>query len=229
MALINCPECNHEISDQTVKCPNCGHIVNKKSMRESIVKKCLYICIGILIGVLGSMVVARSNGATEREETVKPITAKTEEEVVKTITAEVKEEKEEVVEEEHSPLYDFINASTSQETQELIDKYNLELEDGTDGHFYYSLGCYYEWNGYDGNVHVLFEQYELPREGNLSWCLAEDDDQITNEVFSELKELLKKEYGEPDYANSDHYTWRMCEGRKELSLDKFNRPLSLDY
>jgi hypothetical protein len=31
MALINCPECNREISDQASSCPNCAFPINKKS------------------------------------------------------------------------------------------------------------------------------------------------------------------------------------------------------
>ena len=31
MALINCPECNHEISDKAEKCPNCGFPIPKIS------------------------------------------------------------------------------------------------------------------------------------------------------------------------------------------------------
>ena len=33
MALINCPECNHEISDQAKACPHCGCPVKKKVTR----------------------------------------------------------------------------------------------------------------------------------------------------------------------------------------------------
>ncbi len=29
MALINCPECNKEISDKTRKCPHCGYPIKK--------------------------------------------------------------------------------------------------------------------------------------------------------------------------------------------------------
>jgi len=29
MALINCPECNHEVSSTTKICPNCGYQLNK--------------------------------------------------------------------------------------------------------------------------------------------------------------------------------------------------------
>lgn len=31
MALINCPECNKEISDKALNCPNCGVPINEKS------------------------------------------------------------------------------------------------------------------------------------------------------------------------------------------------------
>lgn len=32
MALINCPECSKEISDQSISCPNCGYPVKQKSV-----------------------------------------------------------------------------------------------------------------------------------------------------------------------------------------------------
>jgi hypothetical protein len=31
MALINCPECNHEISDRAATCPNCGYPLQKEA------------------------------------------------------------------------------------------------------------------------------------------------------------------------------------------------------
>lgn len=30
MAMINCPECNREVSDEAEKCPNCGYILQKR-------------------------------------------------------------------------------------------------------------------------------------------------------------------------------------------------------
>lgn len=36
MAIIDCPECTHKISDQSVSCPKCGFINNKK---DSLVKE----------------------------------------------------------------------------------------------------------------------------------------------------------------------------------------------
>jgi len=29
MALMNCPECNTEVSDKAIKCPHCGVVLNK--------------------------------------------------------------------------------------------------------------------------------------------------------------------------------------------------------
>lgn len=49
MALIKCPECGKEISDQAVSCPNCGTPINKTEKKfcqhcgESIDKDCV-IC-----------------------------------------------------------------------------------------------------------------------------------------------------------------------------------------
>ena len=34
MALINCPECGKQISNNAENCPNCGHPINKKIYSE---------------------------------------------------------------------------------------------------------------------------------------------------------------------------------------------------
>lgn len=39
MALIKCPECGREISDQAESCPGCGYVINKKNSRNSGSKK----------------------------------------------------------------------------------------------------------------------------------------------------------------------------------------------
>jgi len=35
MALINCPECNKEVSDKAVSCPNCGYPMNRNESESS--------------------------------------------------------------------------------------------------------------------------------------------------------------------------------------------------
>ena len=43
MALINCPECNKEISDKATSCPNCGYPVEKKinkNLNSSVLDLC---------------------------------------------------------------------------------------------------------------------------------------------------------------------------------------------
>ncbi len=60
MALINCPECNHEVSDQAATCPNCGYILktekttNVTSVASLPAKKkkklgCLFYCSIIIL------------------------------------------------------------------------------------------------------------------------------------------------------------------------------------
>ena len=39
MALINCTECNHEISDKAEKCPNCGFPIPKLAIADYVEKK----------------------------------------------------------------------------------------------------------------------------------------------------------------------------------------------
>ena len=39
MALINCPECHKEISDNAVSCPNCGYLIsNVRNIQEVVLK-----------------------------------------------------------------------------------------------------------------------------------------------------------------------------------------------
>lgn len=35
MALINCPECKKEVSDQSISCPNCGYPIRQNSIFSS--------------------------------------------------------------------------------------------------------------------------------------------------------------------------------------------------
>lgn len=39
MALINCPECNTEVSDKADKCPKCAYPINYNNQRDSVEKK----------------------------------------------------------------------------------------------------------------------------------------------------------------------------------------------
>lgn len=36
MALIYCPECAHQISDQTITCPNCGFPVAQRRQPQTL-------------------------------------------------------------------------------------------------------------------------------------------------------------------------------------------------
>ncbi len=75
MALINCPECGKEISDQAVACPNCGTPINKTEKKfcqhcgEQIDKDCV-VCpkCGKQVGELSSqdkgIIINNNNNAT---------------------------------------------------------------------------------------------------------------------------------------------------------------------
>ena len=72
MALMNCPECNKEISTEAVVCPNCGYVIskietqtnepkpNKKNSVISIVGMCISIISFVFIinplpSIIGSL------------------------------------------------------------------------------------------------------------------------------------------------------------------------------
>ena len=46
MALINCPECNHQVSDKALACPNCGCTLNQKRAEpvEQVDRYGEYVC-----------------------------------------------------------------------------------------------------------------------------------------------------------------------------------------
>jgi len=53
MALISCPECKKEISDQAKHCPNCGYRLNSLSNEQKqSIKKTIIIIISIIIGIV---------------------------------------------------------------------------------------------------------------------------------------------------------------------------------
>lgn len=58
MALINCPECGHQMSDTAKKCPNCGYKVRNSSTRiMSFIKNPIF---GWLAGLIGLFLVGIS-------------------------------------------------------------------------------------------------------------------------------------------------------------------------
>lgn len=57
MALINCPECNKEISDQGDKCPNCGYPIKRKAHNKSNIKK-MYMILPILLIIVICIIVS---------------------------------------------------------------------------------------------------------------------------------------------------------------------------
>ena len=72
MALINCPECNNQVSDTATACPHCGAPVGSEShaagaalvtTQETSKKLKLHIILSLIffwIGITGSIVVAKS-------------------------------------------------------------------------------------------------------------------------------------------------------------------------
>lgn len=48
MALVQCPECNREVSDQATACPKCGHPLRESSGGNRL----LYFAVGIILLIL---------------------------------------------------------------------------------------------------------------------------------------------------------------------------------
>ncbi len=63
MALINCPECSKEISDEAKVCPNCGKPLKplKKKRNKIIVNKTIVVVLSIIVVlIIGGIVVVMS-------------------------------------------------------------------------------------------------------------------------------------------------------------------------
>ena len=52
MALIQCPECKHEVSEHAVSCPSCGYTINAKTETTKRKSKMLLIILLICIAII---------------------------------------------------------------------------------------------------------------------------------------------------------------------------------
>lgn len=53
MALIKCPECGHEVSDEALSCPNCGHPLKSRTENTSILKQILVYFVSFFLAPFG--------------------------------------------------------------------------------------------------------------------------------------------------------------------------------
>lgn len=57
MALMNCPECNKEISDTVKTCPNCGYKIKRENLIFSLLNNSIVfifcIIVNTIIGIIG--------------------------------------------------------------------------------------------------------------------------------------------------------------------------------
>ncbi len=49
MALINCPECNSQVSSKAKECPECGHPIKEDWFSESLKLGCITICVVVVV------------------------------------------------------------------------------------------------------------------------------------------------------------------------------------
>ncbi len=56
MALINCPECNSQVSDKARECPECGHPIKENWFAESLKLGFIMILMVILVFIVASLI-----------------------------------------------------------------------------------------------------------------------------------------------------------------------------
>lgn len=68
MALINCPECNKEISDTNRKCPFCGYILKKDSKRKMLLIIIIVLAVCLAAAVAAYALIIRPNQLLQQAE-----------------------------------------------------------------------------------------------------------------------------------------------------------------
>lgn len=74
MALINCPECNHQVSDEATICPNCGYPLyknlNENTKKKDVEKRNrhdLLIIVALALVISVGVIVSISNNSKTNE------------------------------------------------------------------------------------------------------------------------------------------------------------------
>lgn len=70
MALVKCPECNNDISDQAVACPKCGYELKKRKKKVTLPsgKNKWFVVIGVLLLIGGFYLLNSKANATKSYE-----------------------------------------------------------------------------------------------------------------------------------------------------------------
>ena len=68
MALINCPECNKEISDQANSCPECGYVLKPLTAKNKVNYKFILIGVVVLVFILAVIGIKRNQSIKIQEE-----------------------------------------------------------------------------------------------------------------------------------------------------------------
>ena len=56
MALINCPECNSQVSDKARECPECGHPIKEDWFAESLKISFLMILMILVVFIVAFLI-----------------------------------------------------------------------------------------------------------------------------------------------------------------------------
>lgn len=197
MALINCPECNREVSDAAMTCPNCGYSLQEttkdvvKKTMKNIGKKIIAIVIILLILICGVLLLKKYKNIPRGEE----------ENIVKATVEHVQE------------------SLLSPESMEVIECYTYyldhSLEDGiADGEllkdYDMRLWCYLYYKalnksgGYTDNVVYT---YIAPDDGELDVC-AEEFEEIVESLFEYGSALAEYDSEKMETFDLTEYTER---------------------
>lgn len=204
MALIKCPECNHEVSDTAITCPNCGYALKKniaQEKRASFFESNRKAIIGVVIAVAAIVAIVIVYFSVQNQ----PI---------------------------RSPFEGLSFDMTLEEGRALLGKPSLSAEPdddaGTDKYRDYFDNI--SFAGLSGELSVAYDQ-DSKKMDHAIWTYDLKDGESFDKYDKQIKKMVDfytEKYGEPE-VKEDSYLWTPDGIWLKLSLESGYNAIFLHY
>lgn len=236
MALINCKECNKEISDTVDSCPHCGYNLKNKKPKKNMIG--IIVVIGIVvISILTCIYISNQKALKIEQERVKQeLLLKEENEKKARILQEENEKKEKKLEQEKLAYHNLIR-DIYKEMNDLVigTKYDatysisfalsfvdvvwdMAIDNGKD--FSTEVADLYKPNGLlEGNVKRISD-FESKLDANMS--TIQNYPEGTENIYNEFMVFYESYVGLSNQAKSPSGSLVTFRSDVKQNLDKFN-------